>query len=71
MPGDVLTISESLYIPKDRYDRGGLVSEGGVHIASPDMVEHSYFLTNDVEWDFGSDICVYSLPVTNTMGKMR
>lgn len=71
MPGDVLTISGSLYIPKDRYDRGGLRSESGFHIASPDMVQHSYFLGNDMDVDdvFPSDISVYSLPVTNTMGE--
>lgn len=69
MPGDVLTVSQSLYIPKDRYDRGGLVSEGGFHIASPDMVKHSLFLTNNLnEGDiYGSDISIYSLPVTNQM----
>lgn len=69
MPGDVLTVSQSLYIPKDRYDRGGLVSKGGFCIASPDMVEHSLFLTNQLnEGDiYGSDICIYSLPVTNQM----
>ncbi len=71
MPGDVLTLSESLYIPKDRYDRGGLRSGGGFHIASPDMVQHSYFLGIDMDVDdvFPDDISVYSLPVTNTMGE--
>lgn len=70
-PGDLLTVSESLYIPKDRYDRGGLVSGGAFHIAMPDMVEHSLFMTNTLnEGDiFGSDISVYSTPVTNHMGE--
>lgn len=71
MPGDVLAVSSCLYIPKDKYDRGGLVSGGGFHIASPDMVNHSYFMTNGLnEGDFyGTDICVYSTPVTNHMGE--
>lgn len=70
-PGDILTISGTLYIPKDRYDGGGLRSEGGFHIALPDMVQHSYFLGTDVDVDdiYASDISVYSLPVTNTMGE--
>lgn len=71
MPGDVLTLSSYLYIPKDRFDGGGLVSRGGFHIASPDMVEHSLFMSNGLnEGDiFSSDICVYSTPVTNQMGE--
>lgn len=71
IPGDVLLFPQNLYIPKDKYDRGGLVSEGGFHIASPDMVEHNLFLTNQLnEGDiFGSAITIYSLPVTNQMGE--
>lgn len=71
LPGDLLEVSQCLYIPRDRYDRGGLVSNGGFHIAKPDMVQHSLFLTNNLnEGDiFGSDITIYSLPVTNQMGE--
>jgi len=70
MPGDVLALSEKLYIPRDRYDRGGLRT-AGFHIATPDMVQHSYFLENDMDVDnaASTDISVYSLPVTNTMGE--
>lgn len=72
LPGEVLTLSLPLYIPRDRYDRGGLVYEGGFHIAKPDMVEHQYFLTTSNLDDgdfFGSDIRIFSLPVTNHMGE--
>lgn len=36
-PGKVLVISDYLYIPRDRFSRGGLVSEGAYHIESSDV----------------------------------
>lgn len=71
MPGDVIYISERLYIPKDRYDRGGLVYEGATHIALPDIVENSLFLTTDISSLYSNrpGITIHSLPVTNYMGE--
>ncbi len=71
LPGDRLVIPQRLYVPKDRFDRGGLVSEGAFHIALPDVVDHDYFLgtqIDDVSF-YGSDICIFSLPVRNLMGE--
>lgn len=70
-PGQTLCISGRKYIPKDPYDRGGLRSEGAMHIASPDMVDHSMFLSTDIEnyTRFQSGITIYSLPVKNRMGE--
>jgi len=70
-PGDRLVIPQKLYVPKDRFDRGGLVSEGAFHIALPDMVEHDFFLTSEIDdvSFYGSDICIFSLPVKNQMGE--
>lgn len=71
MPGDMLVVSEQLYIPRDRYDGGGLVSEGAFHIAQPGMVDHDFFLTTDITVSdaCSSDISVFSLPVKNRMGE--
>lgn len=70
MPGQVIHISKQMYIPRDKYDRGGLVSEGAYHIALPDMVDHDYFLGTDIEdFTFLPGIAVFSLPVTNRMGE--
>lgn len=71
MPGDVIHISERLYIPKDRYDRGGLVYEGATHIAMPDIVENNLFLTTDISSLYSNSpgITIHSLPVTNHMGE--
>lgn len=70
-PGQTLRLSGHRYIPRDKYDRGGLVSKGGMHIASPDMVDHSMFLSTDIEnyTAFQSGITIYSLPVANRMGE--
>ncbi len=73
-PGDVITISSYLYIPKDEYDRGVLRYEGAVHIATPDMVDNSMFLVTDIydTSDYGKSsggITIFSLPITNHMGE--
>lgn len=74
LPGEVLVISDYLYIPRDRFSRGGLVSEGAYHIESPDVVENSFFLTEDIFDVFlyeqeASGISIFSLPTTNRMGE--
>ncbi len=69
-PGQILSFSQTYYIPKDKYDRGGLVSEGGFRIAEPDIVDNSYFLGTQIDaYSSSSDITIYSLPVKNEMGK--
>lgn len=73
-PGDVISISAHLYIPKDEYDRGGLRYEGAIHIASPNIVEKDMFLVTDIHdmTSFSyesSGIIMFSLPVTNRMGE--
>lgn len=73
-PGDIISISSHLYIPKDAYDRGGLVYDGAIHIAMPDMVEKDMFLVTDIYdmTDYNCEstgIIMFSLPVTNRMGE--
>jgi len=72
LPGMQLSIPGGrLYIPKDRYDRGGLAYEGAMRIALPDMVDNSYFLESDIfdPTSFGNGISIFSTPVTNQMGE--
>ncbi|MCM1153818.1 MAG: LysM peptidoglycan-binding domain-containing protein [Roseburia sp.] len=74
LPGDVIHISSQIYIPKDAYDRGGLVYDGAIHIAMPDMVERDMFLVTDIHDLTGytmesTGIITFSLPVTNRMGE--
>lgn len=70
MAGDTIQIPEYRYIPKDRFGRGGLSYEGAIRIASPDIVDDSYFLTDSIHVPYKPHrIVVSSLPVTNRMGE--
>lgn len=69
-PGQRIEIPERIYIPRDRYDRGGHVYEGAFHIALPDMVDNQYFLDVDLyDVTHGDAISIFSNPVTNRMGE--
>lgn len=70
MAGDTIRIPSYVYIPKDRFDNGGLTCRESIRIALPEIVDNSYFLTDSIHVPYQPrHIAVSSLPVTNRMGE--
>ncbi len=68
--GNTIRIPAYMYIPKDRFDRGGLTCRESIRIALPDIVDAKYFLTSSIHTPYSSqNLAVSSLPVTNRMGE--
>lgn len=70
MAGEKIYVPETVvYIPRYKYSRGGLKSEGSFQIEQPDGFDYRILNTDVVYDSWAEENMIYYFPVTNEMGE--